>query len=639
MEHLQVLVKNPTYSGAWLRRNAIKFGMSMANKPNKTKFTIFDGYIFRAVRMPNRPRVIVYVLDTAALIALPCVLLNNGSGNPLHTPVLSRAAGRDFFLLPPVNPPVVESQYPGHSGTIATPALIVGELFSNPVIGSTVRPTMTPFPGLGFIQMDTDIHMHEYYQVNPYAFMDRTDRIAYGVLVQCPTIIRGEYVAPLDAGSGWTPPEFSTTAVLPYSMMISDSLINTFGGLLPFCKRVAPPPYDPTSIPATTYSTTQNPWAKAFFLQKGTNTEDPPEDFYSVLVCIQAVFEMVNDSDRFGARGIWVGKLTVTGTEVTLDWYQTIDRRDSADPYARPWKLGIDPDLYTVNREYPVLLCRVGVRVLMVTNHLVSQTTPPFDSSGTFEFYNTVNAYWVDDTEDDEGIGLTQLVAGPVLSISGPLEGTPHDLAMPLGVDSDGTTAHGVWFSSDHSRDAAGAVPVNTSIDIFRFTDSTATLVLSTMIPQRYCLYADSNSRYECVKYIGNGKWVFPASNNTVDDPGFIGLWGDLSIMQYDSNTNTVSLIGSPDPVPNQFGERMHFGALDCPVQELGDEDGVTTRPATILLTMGGLAQEAGRGGGEIGQTFISYDSGVTWFKIASYGSPAGARYCGTQIQARMKEF
>jgi len=105
----------------------------------------------------------------------------------------------------------------------------------------------------------------------------------------------------------------------------------------------------------------------------------------------------------------------------------------------------------------------------------------------------------------------------------------------------------------------------------------------------------------------------------------------------YDSVANTVAFVGTIDATV-QRAPSLIIGRLDCPVAERVDDLGTITRKATVLVTTGGKAQAVGEPGGEVGKTYISYDSGATWAVLATYGSPAGVQYCGTQLITRATE-
>ena len=631
----------------YLRKRVIMLEQAIMRKGARAvvRREIIDGFIVQVKK--TKLGTLADVLDTPVIIAVPSNLINGNSELPIHHPLILEPPGRDFFLLNPGTVDAVNST-PAHQGSTSSPAVAVGTLFSGPVIVSTVRAILVGFDAVGFIQLQTNLYLHNPYTTNPYAFASRADRMVYRVNVSAPVLGRTTYQA---LANGWSAdPAPVVPAVVPKSMLVSDSVIRGTSGSLPFCMRVAPPAYDPSDTAQTTYNNAQMPWSKLIVADQGVT--DGGQFYYSVILLAHVVTEMLNDSDRFGAKGVWAGHLTCTSQEdpsaaptVVLDWYVEHDMRDNADPRLQPYKslgTGSTPPVpyYATNNVYPGMTTKLTlpdgstlpVAVYMQQNY---QTDPPNTDPpvASFDVWNGVYVARFGSSY------ARQLAVGPVPSAVDSFVGHRHDFAFPVGVDSEGAIAHALFFSTDVTRTPEGTVNTGpTSFDVIRITDSTATVVFSDLIPQRYCL-ANFDSRFECVRYIGNGKYLFVATDQIEYDVGFLGMRGDMVAMVYNSRTNTVSMVGTIDPIiKNGAASDRYTGSMDCVVTEQISESGTLVRKATVMLTFGGNAQAAGEGGGEIGETFITWDSGETWVKIATFGSPAGVRYCGTLLTQRTTE-
>lgn len=625
---LRVVVKLLTPAAAWLRDEAVRWARTLSAAPYMSRTRSVDGFILKAQRVGDRAT--VHILDTPALVAIPGRSLVGAPGSaylPVHSPVVSLAAGRAAMLSPDGSPPA--SLYPSHLGSPPLPQLVGGTIVPTAsVIENSVQPSMSPMPGLGPMVLTCQLHMPAAYTVNPYAFVSRTNSsMVYVLSVFAPRLTRGTYA---QSPSGWLVDGASVPTDAPWAFVVSDSVLFSSRRVLPFCKRVSPPPYDPNSTAATTFDNAQLPWGRAIYLGSGEVDGVP---YYEVLVFIHVVTEMRNDNDRFGAKGLWVGRLRVrdpaNANEVRallLQSTQLDDTRLTSAPEMTPY-LNTDTDMYGTNNLYPAMPCLLdnGSVVAVVLHGNLT------DLGSGATTYNSVYAYrWTN------GSMTKAIAAPPVVAFEIVTRGRRHDLSLPLGADTDGTDVYAVFFSSDIDYDESGARTEETSLDVVKVTSIGQSVVLSTLVPQRYCRNI-ANSRFNCVRYIGNGRYVFPASDQTEVQPGVLNRLGDLVLMVYDSKDNSVAVLGAVLP-DIQYRPNLYVGAIDCPVTELAGEAGV--RPATILVTFGGIAQGAAyvgeaSVGTEAGETYISYDSGQTWSIMAEYGSPAGVYYCGTLLKGR----
>lgn len=620
---LRVVVKLLSPAAGWLRNEAVRWARTLSAAPYMSRNRTIDGFILKAQRVGDRAT--VHILDTPALVAIPGRSLVGAPGSaylPVHSPVVSLAAGRAGMLNPSGLPPA--SLYPSHLGSPPLPQLVGGAIAPTAsVIENSVQPSLSPMPGLGPMVLTCQLHMPAAYTVNPYAFVSRTNSsMVYVLSVFAPRLARGTYA---QSPSGWLVDGASVPTDAPWAFVVSDSVLFSSRRVLPFCKRVSPPPYNPSSPAGTLFDNAQLPWGRAIYLGSGEVDGVP---YYEVLVFVHVVTEMRNDDDRFGAKGLWVGRLRVRDPSnangvraLLLQSTQLDDTRLTSAPEMAPY-LDTVADAYGTNNLYPAMPCLMNngsvVAVVLHGNRT--------DLGAGATTYNSVYAYrWVN------GSLAKAVAAAPVEAFEIATSGRRHDLSFPVGADTDGETVYAIFFSSDADYDESGDRTDETSLDVVEVTPSGQSVVLSTLVPQRYCRNI-TNSRFGCVRYIGNGRYVFPASDQTEVQPGVLNRLGDLVLMVYDSKDNSVGALGAVLP-DIQYRTNLYIGAIDCPVLEVAGEAGV--RPATILVTFGGIAQGAASVGTEAGQTYVSYDSGQTWSILAEYGSPAGVYYCGTLLKGR----
>lgn len=165
--------------------------------------------------------------------------------------------------------------------------------------------------------------------------------------------------------------------------------------------------------------------------------------------------------------------------------------------------------------------------------------------------------------------------------------------------------------------------------------DGGASVAQQTFSTDFYLYGSGAVQNHHKVEYIGNGKYVFPASSFlSVQTPSAPDMLGDFYLAVYDSVAGTMVLGGQIEPAQLVYdasgGECPTVPGRPCCVQkELVDAAGEVIRPATVLATIGadtgiarGLTNEAGR-------TYISYDSCQTWHKVADIGSSTGVFYGG----------
>jgi hypothetical protein len=623
-----VVVRSLPVAAGWVRGQARKLGASLSGAAYQAKSKIVDGYIVRAKRAGRH--VTVQIMDTPALIAIPSRLISAGVYSADHCPLVSLSVGRDALLAAPESMPY--SQYPSHPGIGGNSGVWAGTApsVSHYSIDANVRPALASAPGVGLIEVGATLATSMRYSTSPYAFMSRSDRVVYSLLCWTPIGAMVTYTAG-EAG-GWLPSR-DTMPETPVSIYVSDSLLAE-QGLLPFSKRVLPPGYDPGSTAATAYAAAQKVWSRVLGIsliapEDGTRTRQRRLVFACQVVC-----DMKDDNDRYGAKGLWFAGLLVTegGDDhptVELEWRSLWDMRDSIDLRGTPTLTAAGG--YTTNNIQPVMLSLIESGVVAVTVSLCYQKGFDAESPDSYQPFSTVTCHRL----KGDGELASIAVVGPRLSnlsLYSPMQ--PHDCAYPCGMDTDGVEAIAVFFSSDSVRQLGFPPTESPSIDIVRVTASGSSVVLSTTIPYRACYFAGVQVT-ECVRYIGNHKYLFFATDNYTFESGTV--YGDWVALIYNAQDSTVIKAGTVDP-ELRYGGSLILGSMDCPVCERADQGGAVTRPATVLATTGSKAQITGEPGGESGKTYISYDSGASWQVLASYGSPAGVRYCGTMLKARAKE-
>lgn len=643
---LTIAKKPVTISGTYLVKRAEKLAQSLGNLPMKyaTKVEIIDGYIVRGVR--SNMLGTAMVLDTEAYVVVCGNPYNGTSRAQTHHPLIRLPLGRDSFLKPLKQPPeqiVVQELLPSHMGTRGYRVMELGTFSQSVATGSLVRPSAFALPDYGIIHLENYLNMPQVFDVNPFAFVSRADTFFYDMPVLAPSFMRATYTANAETGTGWIEsdgnyPGEDAPKTQPWSMRVSDSIMLDANNVMPFSKRVNPPPYDPTSPAATTFNNAQYPWSRGLTIGHG-NDEDIGL-FYRVLLVAHAVFDMVDDEDRYGARGLWIASLQIQqdGTALLVG-SSVIDSRQEADQYRRPWKIiNGDSERYMANSHFPsgLALLDTGDSVLF-DSFSINQTDPPSDPNGGISTpYWSVDCAWVNQFGT---IVRRETVAGPTKGTIDTFSGVPHDMQYIYGADSDGTNAVCVFFSSDFIHDPNGNIGPNVSIDIVVATKDGVSIPFSQMVPFRPCNWF-RNSMYGNILHIGAGKFLFPVTSEFQEneDIGFID--GNMAMAMYDVNKNTLELAGVvEEELKNGVRDWYYTGLMDAPVKQVVDENTEEVLiDATVLFSIGGKAQFAGEPGPEHGFTYISYDSGATWDKIANYGSASGARYCGTMIAPRIKD-
>lgn len=644
-ERLAVSVRSLVSVVSWVYRRAQSIGASLVGAQYQVRSAIIDGYIIRARRSGRR--VSVVLMDTPALLALPGPLINNGSSDLPHTAVAVMPAGRDALMV--ASPITAQAHYPEHLGVSQRfmPVGVIPQAWQ--LVMSRVRRSLSAFQGFGAVDALVTLHMQAATPANPYAFMSRTDRVVYNLARLAPSMGLVKFRA---EAAGWSAVDIERFAA-PVSLSISDSVMEPFG-LLPFSKRVAPPAYDPGDPLQTTYANAQNPWVRVASIAAGSVDG---VTYHRLMLCVHVVCDMVSDLDRFAARGLWFAQVLVVegfadkeqaiaavdavigsagpgtavadqpGATVILERQSVVDMRASGDPRSTP---GLTASgIYATNNIQPAMLCRLesGVAVAFAVSNCYQKGYAA--DQQLYENFNTVTCHRISVT----GSLSSSRAAGPSKSnMDLNLPMSPNDMAYPCGADTDGLAAYAIFFSSDSIRQLGAQPTATPTLNVIRADEAGQAVVLSITTPFRICYFAAAQT--ECVRYIGNHKFLFLASE-AYTYASATGR-GDLCAMIYDASSNQVYKAGVIDPQVRAPGTLL-VGSMDCPVVEK-EVDGAIQRQATVIVTTGSSGQRDGEAGGEAGKTYISYDSGNTWSVLALYGSGSGVRYCGTMLKTRTAE-
>lgn len=615
------VIKVAGYVTTYVRNRAKTLLLSL--RGNGQRQEISDGYIIKATRT-GRTRYAL-IVDPPALLCLvgwfypptePPTL-------PQDSLLLSLAAGRMALkdgIAAPL--PVITNEFSTASPWLSqvlgnAPERAYRYLIAN---GQTSQLLVDTGIGHGMNIMQSGTNA----PVNPLAFVPRGDtHLEYHVYIDVPQSYRIKF----EQDGAWTrtdQPAAPTSVATRWSLLVSDSIMRTAYGALPWSLRLSPPAYDPGSTAASDYARAQAIW-HSFVVERlpSEDVDGVATPAYRATIMAHCVLDMVNDFDQYGARGLWVATIKVVGDSATLVGQFMVDTRGDASVNRRP---SLDVNAYRYNAHLRVGCCILNSGTAVIIDPMTIAT-----AAGR---YYSLDVHWVDRT----GVRTNTQVVQNAFALY-----APHDMHNPVGAATDGTVAVSINFSTLFTIAPA-------SLDVVVITESGASIVLSTEPTFCQCLAgqnpaqlttgADGNAHWvgvgaggDHVRYIGNGKFAFYVSANRVNA---FPARGDWALAIYDINSNTAFLAGIIDPAIVTVSDVRSIGAMDCVVEEKVDPDtGTILQYATIIVTRGGNAQAGTDPGTEYGETHISYDSGATWTQIASYGSPAGVLYCGNILSPR----
>lgn len=617
-----------TKSGAYLLGQAKKLARGLWKRSLRfsTARQVIDGYIVEGKRCGNVGSATVYdlpvyILLTGELRYNAPPLANTGRYGPL---LMRLAQGRDA-LLAETQP----AQSPGDQFGVAQ----AGPLYQQ---GTFPARSLTYYSGAGWTAQfvpyvavysgPSTMRSNTNAPINTHAFVNRDTYVVYDVVIHPQQLIYRTWT--LTEGV-WSFVDYVASGSVPFpafwGLQISDSIMRSTYGALPFSIRVAPPTYDPNDPAQTVYAQAQAPW-HSFVVERLPDEAGYP--CARITVWAHAVVEMMSDADLYGARGLWVATFKFVGNTPSLEGQFLVDTRADAVTERQPYESSVGV-AYAYNAHL-----RVGGSIL------ADGTAVIFDPmlirvTGTGNFMS-MDVHWVN--------RAGSRTAHQVVLSAFPINSGPNDMHIPIGSATDGTIAVCVAFTTVFTDQPM-------TIDIIVADSSSATVELSQEVEFYPCLGATPVSRLttgqldndhwgtvgaggDQVRYMGNGKFIFYAS--TVVSFAFPGN-GNWAAVIYNATDNELEVAGVIDPTLYPSTQPWTLGAIDVIVEEQADEFGVVTQPAVMLATRGGYVNRAGIPGTEAGQTWASWDSGATWSKIADYGSPSGTFYSGSKFNPRQE--
>lgn len=611
--------KTNTAAGVWLLDRAAKLARAVVSRFG-SKTEVFDGFLLRGRRTDKI--LVAEVLDPPAwLVVVGSVQLSEPT-EISESLILQLGTGRDgvagpgasVVLDPTQSPMVVRPQ-----GTFRIGLPPTGQFSYATVTGETAAVV----PGVGVGRGYNRMFSPGQFPSNATAFVGRDAQVQYQALLLIPQLFRTQFV-----GGARVDTPLSAAPEASWSLLISDRLLRDLGAL-PFCMRVAPPPYDPTSTAATVFAQSQAPWqdfAASRFLLEGVTT-------YQVTLWAHVVLDMVSDGDRYGARGLWVATFRIQEGQASLVNQFLVDTRLDSNVLRRPRR---GPLAYEYNAHIRAgsALLDSGTLLLIDTFQVVTDGQPGTGAPGATARYLSVDMHWV---SRDGARVRSQTIKDGFRVNSG-----PHDMRAPVGMATDGTEAVAIVFST-------AFIDRPSNLDVVVASETAASVVLSIDAPFFQCMAATPNSRLTTgqldidywgtvgaggsqVCYIGNGKYLFYVSS-IVDSTGVTS--GNWAAAVYDRSENTARLVGVIDDTVISVATPWVLGRPHCTWLEEKNADGTVAHKAIVLATRGGYGQLAGVPTTEFGETWVSYDSGETWDRLAAYGSPAEAVYCGNILQPR----
>lgn len=428
---------------------------------------------------------------------------------------------------------------------------------------------------------------------------------------------------------------------------------------------------------------TVNVCAQVVYEEGGPYQVDPDSSFYP--------FAEDSAIPAAGARGLWFAEIQVLKGEASVLHQSGYNGLDDDDLRRQPWSTTfitpVDGIAYQGNTFYkasPVTLSD-GTMVVAASSFVTRQTggsesEPPvpedegywmfcdvFRMSGGALVRENISTTKVERLLSRFPEGDSQYAGGVTTFDAGQDENR-----CVVGTATDGTVAISVVFSSftpgstprmivlastkDTTETAYSGQP-GFSMMMGSGGDETVSVgfVEEPQNPdeQRFWAWMTSDNQ---VSYMGNGKYCFYCSTDWTLPPDGVNRFvvsANLAIAVYSHADRSVEALGVIDPgltssgtTTNSALTQLYFGSRLGNIEVLRREsDGYSAEegignPATLIVTRGkGAAavtadSQEGEGIAD-GQTWISYDSGVTWAQMLNYGSPVGAFHCGNIAQAR----
>lgn len=621
-----IVRRSATKAGAWLLKRATALTKSLMNRARierdesggaarKRKF--IDGFLLEGKRVG--PRGVATVLDLPAYIV--CSGDSYYQSRVMSGQMISLMAGRDNLLAADEDRKVSEFALP-----FSFAAFYSGLNAGDPPLGEhRYRLAVTggyPLIEAGCTGVDVQINMQGIVPNWPMAYAKPGDDLSAYITVYAPTF----YHAKADMVEGAWVPEFkplAPTAVQSgWSVKVNEALIRLSGADGMICKRASAPVYGASlSGDDIAFSGAQSPWLRSRPIQVAEIEGGGLA--YAFAVVAHAVVDQKSGDDVYAARCLWITRLLLVAGEVIQGLSYLRDRRGLG--ITRGPNLNDDGSAYTFNSHPYAEIALLDNGTILVLDFFTTTATAAMtgDPGENFYQYRTVELLrFRPDASVPEVVVLQD-----ALRTDGLLNAA--DMFFPVGGDSDGETAIFVVFSSNML--SVAAMPIY----IIAVTNSTSSVVLAQDVLWRP---VGGDIEANGVTYIGNGKFAFTVSSRLDWNGTTPGQQrGDWACVIYDLSTNTLTLAGIIEPETQLYGRSVERtkGRMDCPAYEAAGDAGEVIRLATLIASRGGETYGNYMSGGGNGATYASYDSGITWQKIAEYGSSQGAFYCGNAAQQR----
>ena len=727
-----VVRKSISASGIWLLRRVMKLAQSMdrAGVSGGSKKQILEGYLLIAKKSGKSMSAVV--IDLPAWLCLPGRYIRNGGFNYSRYYVQTLPLGRDSYM-----PSTLNGVLPSQEENVITAGTYLSTKLgssANQLAATHYWGVAQPFNGVGGMHAFSAIASNQYRW--PMAYASDGQEFFWRLVVIAPTTARftdGTTTPsqPAQPVSSWTldigESILSAQGAVAITRLLDQTVegyeLNWEGSQYPWISIGRPQSFFSDS---GEYGYRICVLAQVVYEQGGPyywyGTPDRPDDpvIEGAWPENTSEWNLVGDGEGIpsGGRGLWAADIEVVGqTASVANAYRVFAGSTDREPVLRGRKpQGLDGDWYLTNITYrsPIVTLNnedgthtsVAVSASLINRtpdgYVFDPPTPqPFDGS------LFLDATWFDGgSTRRQNLSQTKLARGKYYSgkssnteyAGGSVAydiGDKNEGRFTIGADTDGSVGVFPVFSSF----GPGEWPL---LRVYALSRDGVRVGYSGVPGFSWCVARGAGEQMvinygvvdngqsdaslaewgewitypapsDHVTYIGNGRFIFYASNQLSQRPEDNDLWapaGNIAVATYSVKTNAVSLQGVIDDQlystgfgadgayqgqqAFQYVQRAHLIPVFADPAKLGrievvrpESDGydpniadTAGHPATLIASEGcgrpGLtlaefdSQDVKRG-----RTWISYDSGATWVQILNYGSPAGSIHCGNIAQAR----
>lgn len=618
---------------AWYAR---RIGQALSRASLRFKHAVWNGFLFRAIKRDER--VVVDIIDPPAYLLLLGRVSMSGSVPPIYdtAPVtrydnllLTFAEGRDVFyegglLVVKTPEPQFYTSTKASEQVLGTDSGFIYTVRIDAEYGFRVRS--------GAHRCLADLLIAYPLTGNTFAEANRSNaQMRYVIQCVIPQRSMSTFVQDEDTGAWSRENRTQLEAESRITLTLYDSVLRD-RGLLPFCLKMDT--YPGASQAFNAYTQQYCIWIVAV---AESFTDDQGDSFYRITLCMQVVTDMRTDYDHYGARGLWLATLHIS-MEGEVSWIGEV-LLDVSSSAAQPHLLseGQLNERYSYN-EYlgsaPILFPSGSAVFSCAYRVLYSD-----DMQETQNTLFTLDLAWIS--------RLGALIRRQNLISVVHAEDSYEDFCIPIGtaLGEDEAEAILIALPSPANLSESGS-----SIVVISVTEEGAQVIAQQAIGFWRCIagyrerlvaissiywYSRTNlSNKVCA--IGNHKFLFFVSANIqLQSPIYPS--GDIAVGLFDRATGVLGLVGIVDSTQRSSVGSYKAGGLDCIRKEQADEQGNIISKATVLATCGPTPEQ---GGSTVhGSTWISYDSGEHWSKLAEFGSGIGAFYAGNAIQERKSQF